>query len=138
MRISDWSSDVCSSDLSGAGQGLPHDAGDLHLPAVDLPSRPGNLLDLEQHPVDDPTGLHHEAPRRADRRRCGEDLHLRERCLWAKPHPGKKKPPSKQGGFSLPAPATSWSRQPTRTTSRSSAARSEEHTSETQSLRPIT
>src|SRR3546814_9770249 len=91
-------------------------------PAVDLPSRPCNLLDLEQHPVDDPTGLHHGAPRRADRRRCGEDLHLRERCLWAKPHPGKKKPPSKQGGFSLPAPATSWSRQPTRTTSRSSAA----------------
>src|SRR3546814_3404063 len=84
----------------------------------------------------------------ADRRRCGEDLHLRERCLWAKPHPGKKKPPSKQGGFSLPAPATSWSRQPTRTTSRSSAAgprspspggpiRSEEHTSELQSLMRI-
>src|SRR3546814_11466552 len=99
MRISDWSSDVCSSDLSGAGQGLPHDAGDLHLPAVDLPSRPGNLLDLEQHPVDDPTGLHHEAPRRAAWRRCGEDLHLRDRCLWAKPPPEKKNLPSKQGGL---------------------------------------
>src|SRR3546814_4681864 len=36
MRISDWSSDVCSSDLLGA---LPHEAGDTggvadHVPAV--------------------------------------------------------------------------------------------------------
>src|SRR3546814_4658253 len=30
MRINDWSSDVCSSDLLERGVGCPHDAGNLH------------------------------------------------------------------------------------------------------------
>src|SRR3546814_14682684 len=62
MRISDWSSDVCSSDL-------------LH--AVHLSCRPGDLLDLEQYSVDDPAGLHHEAPGGAAGRRAQQAKGMR-------------------------------------------------------------
>src|SRR3546814_5135485 len=55
MRISDWSSDVCSSDL-------------LH--ARPFRRRPGDLLELEQHAQRAAAVCHHAAHGREDRRRC--------------------------------------------------------------------
>src|SRR3546814_16568867 len=53
MRISDWSSDVCSSDLGGE-QADPHVLGLVDRPAVDLHDSVGDAHDqlAHDHPLD--------------------------------------------------------------------------------------
>ena len=52
---------------SHASHDFQLDAGDLHIHAGDIPGRTGDLLGLEQLPVDYPAGGHHEAPGCQDR-----------------------------------------------------------------------
>src|SRR3546814_14662360 len=40
MRISDWSSDVCSSDLCSAGDGVPSDAGSIPATSTNAKGHP--------------------------------------------------------------------------------------------------
>src|SRR3546814_21026589 len=49
MRISDWSSDVCSSDLDLAAAARNHDAGGLA--AGDEARKTGHFPNLAEHPV---------------------------------------------------------------------------------------
>src|SRR3546814_16825871 len=49
MRISDWSSDVCSSDLDLAAAARNHDAGGLA--AGDEARKTGHFPNLVEHPV---------------------------------------------------------------------------------------
>ncbi len=52
---------------SDPGDDLYLDAADLHLHAGVFPGGSGDLLGMEQHPVDLAAGCDHEAPRRQDR-----------------------------------------------------------------------
>ena len=58
--------DEPGADRSGAGQDVRPDAADLHLHVCGVPVGPGDLLHLEQHPLDGAAGLHDEARGRAD------------------------------------------------------------------------
>src|SRR3546814_12836341 len=49
MRISDWSSDVCSSDLHARRLGLPHRAADAGVPAARPQGRGGRLMFVASH-----------------------------------------------------------------------------------------
>src|SRR3546814_12197297 len=49
MRISDWSSDVCSSDLHARRLGLPHRAADAGVPAARPQGRGGRLMFVDSH-----------------------------------------------------------------------------------------
>src|SRR3546814_14992077 len=103
MRISDWSSDVCSSDLWGVsrqrywGTPIPF----LHCPAcgtvpvpkdqlpVTLPedvdfSIPGNPL------VRHPTWQHARCPSRSEERRVGKECVSTCRSRWSPDHEQKK------------------------------------------------
>src|SRR3546814_8024662 len=105
MRISDWSSDVCSSDLSF------DDAGTLRLCRGPR----------EYRPVPQPRGGH-------DRRRQPRQLRVRyrRRSRLHRPRPLRTLRVSRR----LPCPRSTPHRRRRR-------ARSEEHTSELQSLMPI-
>src|SRR3546814_4785517 len=63
MRISDWSSDVCSSDLSDAGASDEAAAGDLHLLLPLVPCRSGAVLGGQQRPVHRPAVVHYSQDR---------------------------------------------------------------------------
>ena len=61
-----------AADRSGAGARLPVPADPVHLHAGAVRGRPGDLLGVEQHPVDRPAVHDHAPPRHADRRRQGQ------------------------------------------------------------------
>ena len=52
---------------SGAGEDVQLHADPVRLHAGELPGRPRDLLDVEQHPLDRAADLHHEIDRHADR-----------------------------------------------------------------------
>src|SRR3546814_5777625 len=115
MRISDWSSDVCSSDLAGAGAGVPAPRGALVLDAAAG------------------AGVLHHLPGRGAVACAARDRHAARALRAAGAGRGHERrtvvarrldPPARaaQGERSQPALATG------------PADRSEEHTSELQSL----
>src|SRR3546814_17893244 len=55
MRISDWSSDVCSSDLAGDAEHRAEDVDDRRAGAQRLARRPGHVRQpgLERHNLDE-------------------------------------------------------------------------------------
>src|SRR3546814_11551800 len=93
MRISDWSSDVCSSDLRRAGAGVPVTVGSLtaSAPRAELGLEGRDLLDAEAAntaALSDAQPLHQLAgpdlapagPRLGSgQRRLGKE---RARCVW--------------------------------------------------------
>src|SRR3546814_4624866 len=116
MRISDWSSDVCSSDLAGAGAGVPAPRGALVLDAAAG------------------AGVLHHLPGRGAVACAARDRHAARALRAAGAGRGHERrtvvarrldPPARaaQGERSQPALAT--------------GPRSEEHTSELQSLMRI-
>src|SRR3546814_4662249 len=93
MRISDWSSDVCSSDLGAARDVQQHDL--VHRPLVE------SLHGVHRVVVDDvgvlePDGLHHlsvaqdedrnEALLRSEERRVGKECVSTCRSRWSPEH----------------------------------------------------
>src|SRR3546814_11528003 len=70
MRISDWSSDVCSSDLVGDDVGLHDDGGNGF--AADLDGLGAQDLEIALHRRRTVGGLGRPAPRLADGRGLGE------------------------------------------------------------------
>src|SRR3546814_2069829 len=87
MRISDWSSDVCSSDLSGlpftelVDGRLWHNAGAIGLPANDGTPRVWYSI---LGPA--PGGLHIEHHARSDERRVGNECVSTCRSRWSPYH----------------------------------------------------
>src|SRR3546814_14155195 len=71
MRISDWSSDVCSSDLYAADQNAGHRRGLPRAVSGQLPARPvGNVAPVESHPRARRPVVHRaKQPGRLDRKR---------------------------------------------------------------------
>src|SRR3546814_11954956 len=88
MRISDWSSDVCSSDLRGVVRGPPHAQipehvlgapGDARVGAVGVPVEP-DVLELQpRREVDD----------RSEERRVGKECVSTCRYRWSPYHEKK-------------------------------------------------
>src|SRR3546814_19228428 len=108
MRISDWSSDVCSSDLTLLGFRTARTAalpalGPLHLAmlrAAGLPvpadaaenAKPALLRTIALLPDADPTMPLTPAEERSERRRVGKQFGRTVKSRWA-PYPHKKKTP---------------------------------------------
>src|SRR3546814_6986717 len=111
MRISDWSSDVCSSDLAVDDEGDEPGADGEHLPGVaDIADDPGHRLAVAQHRP----RVEHRHGR--GRRGCG----LRRRRHEQQQRDRQQRPERPGDEGRLPA-----------------EGRSEEHTSELQSLMRI-
>src|SRR3546814_9077444 len=75
MRISDWSSDVCSSDLLREGFDNPVD-----VPIIDK----DDIIDLTSH--FDGTNLDWKAPPRSEERRVGKECVSTCRYRWSPYH----------------------------------------------------
>src|SRR3546814_18722442 len=100
MRISDWSSDVCSSDLRGMAAKLHRDplhavGGELHQMFADR-GRAGeaDLADhraREQMPADHVGVANDELDDRSDKRRGGKECARTSRSWWS-PYYQKNKP----------------------------------------------
>src|SRR3546814_16099570 len=99
MRISDWSSDVCSSDLrierrgpnaygEAEGGGKPH--GHEHVMRRFLHLQP--MVAPEEHGIGNPdASMRKDADGRSEERRVGQACVRTFRCRWS-PYHKKKKP----------------------------------------------
>src|SRR3546814_7521393 len=83
MRISDWSSDVCSSDLPDAGSHCGHLEADL----VQLPVLPGRPA---IHSAFADRGRRHRRRLRSEERRVGKECVSTCRSRWSPYHSKKK------------------------------------------------
>src|SRR3546814_2106741 len=83
MRISDWSSDVCSSDLVVVEKVVPHHAsgqiGELWIRFAALPIRAGCLISFEGPST-------HYAHSRSEERRVGKECVSPCRSRWSPYH----------------------------------------------------
>src|SRR3546814_15646604 len=85
MRISDWSSDVCSSDLSGRDQGLQSGARQIGRVSLEetIEPRPG-LAGCDREGA--PLGLSYRRGSRSEERRVGQECVSTCRSRWSTYH----------------------------------------------------
>src|SRR3546814_18129183 len=93
MRISDWSSDVCSSDLSLSERGEPGQSGPLALltTSLTLGAPCAQRCPPSQHPNGRPLSPDPPLPGRSEERRVGKECVSTCRSRWSPYHYKKNK-----------------------------------------------